>query len=156
VREGDGWRKEMLEGAHQGNIFSIAVSADGNTACYDYSTAAEPPQLYAASLDGAKLGTPVRLTDLNPGFEGKACARAESVTWEGVLGEPVEGMLYYPAGYQPGRSYPLVLMIHGGPFSCDRDRWPVSFYNWTNPYRIFSQKGAFVLSPNYHGSCCYG
>jgi dipeptidyl aminopeptidase/acylaminoacyl peptidase len=156
VREGDGWKREMLEGEHQGNIFDITVSYDGKTSCYDHSTASEPTQIYATALDGAVIVDPVQLTRLNPGFEEKAVARAEAITWEGAKGETVEGMLYYPVGYQPGRSYPLVLMIHGGPFSCDKDRWPVSFYNWANPYRLFSQEGAFVLSPNYHGSANYG
>lgn len=156
VRGDGGWRREMLEGEHQGNIFAVTVSDDGATACYDYSTACIPTQLYAASLDGAVIGSPTQLTRLNPGFEDKAFASAEAITWEGARGDEVEGMLYYPANYQPGRKYPLVLMIHGGPFECDKDRWPVSAYNWADPYRIVSQKGAFVLAPNYHGSSGYG
>jgi dipeptidyl aminopeptidase/acylaminoacyl peptidase len=156
TREGDNWRREMLEGKHQGNIFAITVSSDGKTACYDYSTACEPTQLYAAALDGAAIEEPRQLTQLNPHLEDKAFAHAEAITWEGARGDAVEGMLYYPVDYQPGERYPLVLMIHGGPFESDKDKWPVSAYNWADPYRIVSQKGAFILSPNYHGSANYG
>jgi dipeptidyl aminopeptidase/acylaminoacyl peptidase len=47
-----------------------------------------------------------------------------------------------------------VLVIHGGPFECDKDRWQT--YQWIDPYHLLSQKGAFVLAPNYHGSTGYG
>jgi len=156
TQEGENWRREMLEGEHQGNIFAITVSSDGNTACYDYSTACEPTQLYAASLDGAAIEDPEKITQLNPGFEDKGFAHAEAITWEGARGDTIEGMLYYPVDYRPGERYPLVLMIHGGPFECDKDKWPISAYNWADPYRIVSQKGAFILAPNYHGSANYG
>jgi dipeptidyl aminopeptidase/acylaminoacyl peptidase len=108
------------------------------------------------SLDGAVIEKPVQLTKLNPEFEGKSFAHAETITWEGARGDAVEGMLYYPVDYQPDERYPLVLMIHGGPFECDKDKWPISAYNWADPYRIVSQKGAFILAPNYHGSANYG
>ena len=38
----------------------------------------------------------------------------------GELGRPVEGLLFYPIDYQPGRRYPLVVQTHGGPASSDR------------------------------------
>jgi hypothetical protein len=34
-----------------------------------------------------------------------------------------EGLLHYPIDYKPGTKYPLVLMIHGGPFESDKDHW---------------------------------
>lgn len=155
-RNGNEWNKEILDGAHQGNIFSLSVSGDGKVICYDYSTAVKPAQLYAADLDKSEIGDVVQITSLNPHFEEKAVAHAETITWEGANGKTIEGMLHYPVGYEPDKKYPLVLIIHGGPFECDKDKWPVSAFNWADPYRIFSQKGAFVLTPNYQGSANYG
>jgi dipeptidyl aminopeptidase/acylaminoacyl peptidase len=153
-RTSDGWKKELVECEHQGNIFVMGVSDDGKTICYDHSNASKPPQLYAASLNGKSVEDPVRITELNPDFGEKSFARCETVQWEGALGDPIEGLLFYPSGYEPGRKYPLVLVIHGGPFECDKDRWQT--YQWIDPYHILSQKGAFVLAPNYHGSTGYG
>lgn len=156
TRAGDTWKREMLKGQHQGNIFAIVVSPDGKTVCYDHSSAGEPTQLYVATLKGNDIIEPKRFTTLNPQFEGKSLAKTETITWEGALGDTVEGLLYYPIDYQPGNRYPLMLVIHGGPFECDKDKWPVWAYSWGDPYRILSQKGAFTLSPNYHGSSGYG
>jgi dipeptidyl aminopeptidase/acylaminoacyl peptidase len=153
-RSGDGWTRTMLEGEHQGNIFYIEVSPDGETVCYDHSDASKPPQIYAARLQGEKIVSPEAITALNPGFDEKPFAPSETITWEGGLGDPVEGVLFYPEGYEPGNRYPLMLVIHGGPFECDKDRWQT--YQWIDPYHILSQKGAFVLAPNYHGSLSYG
>jgi len=154
TRTGEGWEMTMLEGEHQGNIFYVEVSPDGGTICYDHSDASKPPQIYAASLRGGEIVGPQAVTALNPGFEEKAFAPSEAITWEGAQGDPIEGMLFYPEGYEPGERYPLMLVIHGGPWECDKDRW--QSYHWIDPYHILSQKGAFVLAPNYHGSTGYG
>lgn len=154
TRNGDGWKKEIMEGEHQGNIFLMDVSDDGGTICYDHSNASKPSQLYVAGLNGENIESPEVVTALNPEFNDRSFARCETIQWEGSLGDPVEGLLFYPSGYEPGNTYPLVLVIHGGPFECDKDRWQT--YQWIDPYHILSQKGAFVLAPNYHGSTGYG
>jgi len=154
VKSGDEWERITLEGEHQGNIFYIEVSPDGKTICYDHSDASKPPQIYTAGLQGGEIVGPAAITALNPGFDEKIFAPSETVIWEGSRGDPIEGMLFYPEGYEPGNRYPLMLVIHGGPFECDKDRWQT--YQWIDPYHILSQKGAFVLAPNYHGSLGYG
>ncbi len=154
IKSGDEWEQVILEGEHQGNIFYIEASPDGETVCYDHSDASKPPQIYAASLRGSEITGPRPITSLNPGFDEKIFAPSETVIWEGSRGDPIEGVLFYPEGYEPGNRYPLMLVIHGGPFECDKDRWQT--YQWIDPYHILSQKGAFVLAPNYHGSLGYG
>ena len=53
--------------------------------------------------------------------------RAEVVKWKGALDEEVEGVLYYPHDYKEGEKYPLILMIHGGPFGVSLDAWDESW-----------------------------
>lgn len=154
TRSDGGWEKQWMEGEHQGNIFVMNVSDDGKTICYDHSNASKPPQLYAATVRGDMIEGPRQITQLNPDFDDRSFTRCETVQWEGALGDPVEGLLFYPSGYEPGNEYPLVLVIHGGPFECDKDRWQT--YQWIDPYHLLAQKGAFVLAPNYHGSTGYG
>jgi dipeptidyl aminopeptidase/acylaminoacyl peptidase len=107
-----------------------------------------------ASLQEGEIVSPEAVTALNPVFEERSFAPSEAITWEGSRGDPIEGMLFYPEGYEPGNRYPLMLVIHGGPWESDKDRW--QSYHWIDPYHILSQKGAFVLAPNYHGSTGYG
>jgi len=156
TREGDSWSHDMLGGEHAGNISSWDVSRGEKKICYVHSTASKPPQAYVASIAGVNMEGPRQFTGLNPNFAGKVFAESEAISWSGARGDAVEGMLYYPAGYQPGRKYPLVVAIHGGPFGVTEDKWGTSYERWAYPYQLLSYKGAFVLDPNYHGSSSYG
>src|SRR3970282_2719595 len=44
-------------------------------------------------------------------------------------------------------------MMHGGPLSMDQDVWDDRA---SRPVNLYTQRGAFVLAPNYHGSGNYG
>ena len=147
--------RKLLEGTHQGNIFNFDVSSDGKSVCYYYSTPSKPPQLYTANISGSSITDPRQVTNLNPGWEAKEYTYSETITWKGALGQPVEGILTYPNGYVPGKRYPLMLMLHGGPDHVDLDEWASNTYA-IYPYQMVAQKGAFVLAPNYHGSTDYG
>lgn len=146
---------------HAGRLEHVVASPDGSSLLYQHSAATVPPQWFAARLDGGRLHGVRRLTDLNPGYEGKPTGRAEVVRWTGALGDEVEGLLLYPLDWPPDGSdaggeagpRPLVLDVHGGPASRDRDRWD---HRWSVPSILLRQRGAFVLQANYHGSAGYG
>jgi dipeptidyl aminopeptidase/acylaminoacyl peptidase len=146
-------RRHELAGRHSRNLEDWAVSADGSRVLYKSSSVTTPPQLFAARLEGDRLVDERQLTRLNPTFADKPTGRAEIVRWPGALGEEVEGILRYPLNWQEGRRYPLILDIHGGPTSVDRDRWDNLY---PGPNILWRQRGAFVLQVNYHGSSNYG
>ncbi len=152
-RRGDGWRRTWIEGTHASNIFGFALGQDGRTLVYAHTTANTPEQLYRAELRGSRIQGEAQVTKLNPGYANKPKPRVEIVRWAGARDEEVEGVLYYPLDYQEGRRYPLILSIHGGPASADRDAWSIG---WSRPIVLLNQKGAFVLKANYHGSSSYG
>jgi dipeptidyl aminopeptidase/acylaminoacyl peptidase len=148
------WHRQSLTGEHAKNIRGFALSEDGKTIVYDYSTASKLPQIYRAQLDGTKIVSPVQVTKLNEGLvSGRAFAKTEVIRWKGSLDEEVEGVLYYPTNYEAGKKYPVITMIHGGPTGWDSDLWDD---NWAYPVNLMTQRGAFVLRPNYHGSANYG
>ncbi len=148
------WHRQSLTGDHAKNISGFALSEDGKTIVYDYSTASKLPQIYRAQLDGTKIVSPVQITKLNEGLaNGRAFAKTEVIKWKGSLDEEVEGILYYPTNYEAGKKYPVITMIHGGPTGWDSDAWDD---NWAYPVNLMTQRGAFVLRPNYHGSSNYG
>lgn len=153
TRRGETWERTWIEGEHRDNIFGWELGKDGKTLVYAYSTASLPPQYYRATLDGTRILNPVQLTDINPHFKNKTIAKTEIVRWQGALGDEVEGVLYYPHNYEPGKKYPLVLIIHGGPSGVDLDAWTEG---WSRPQQLLNQRGAFVLKANYHGSGNYG
>ncbi len=78
--------------------------------------------------------------------------RQEKITWKGVDGVEVEGLLYYPLDYQQGRRYPLVVQSHGGPQASVK----FGFGHWSNFTQVLTAMGYAVLQPNYRGSTGYG
>ncbi len=153
TRNGNSWQRDWITGTHSQNLFGVELGKDNKTLLYSYSTASTPGQWYRSRLDGKQINTPAQLTNLNEGFKQKTIARSEVIKWKGSLDEDVEGILYYPHGYVPGRKYPLVVMIHGGPAGADFDEWDES---WAYEPNLMAERGAFVLRPNYHGSSNYG
>jgi dipeptidyl aminopeptidase/acylaminoacyl peptidase len=148
------WQRASLDGEQAKNVQTFDVSPDGKTIAYQYSTASKMAQIYRAQLDGTKLIAPVQVTKLNEGLlKNRAFARSEVIHWKGANDEQVEGILYYPLNYEAGKKYPLITAIHGGPSGHDSDAWSDS---WAYPNNLFTQRGAFVLKPNYHGSNNYG
>ncbi|HVF91494.1 MAG TPA: prolyl oligopeptidase family serine peptidase [Blastocatellia bacterium] len=153
TREGASWRREWIEGDHARNIFGLQIGRDDETLVLDYSTASTPAQIYRARLNGANLEAVVQVSDINQQLKKKTIARTEVIKWKGARDEEVEGILYYPHDFEPGRKYPLVVMPHGGPAAADFDSWSDRM---SYPHNLVAQRGAFILKPNYHGSSNYG
>jgi dipeptidyl aminopeptidase/acylaminoacyl peptidase len=155
-KSGDGWswKRAALEGEHEKNIQFFEVSEDGKTIVYFYSTASKLPQIFRAQLDETKIVSPVQITKLNDGLvKNRTFAKSEVIRWKGANDEEVEGILYYPDNYETGKKYPVITAIHGGPTGHDSDSWED---NWAYPANLLTQRGAFILRPNYHGSNNYG
>jgi len=148
------WKRAPLEGDTAKNIVRFDVTPDSKAIVYEYSTASVMPQLYHARLDGNKLVSPVPFTHMNEGLiKSRAIAKAEVIRWKGANSDEVEGILHYPVNYEAGKKYPLITAIHGGPSGSDKDFWD---NNWAYPLQLLTQRGAFVLQVNYHGSNNYG
>jgi dipeptidyl aminopeptidase/acylaminoacyl peptidase len=148
------WKRQTLSGDHAKNLENFSIGEDGKTIVYSSSTASRLPQVFRAQLDGDKMTNAVQVTKLNDGLvTGRAYAKSEVIRWKGSNNEEVEGILYYPTNYDAEKKYPLITAIHGGPMGSDKDLWGES---WAYPIQLFTQRGAFVLRPNYHGSNNYG
>jgi dipeptidyl aminopeptidase/acylaminoacyl peptidase len=153
TRHGETWSRKSLAAEDLKHFFSFALGEDGRTLIYEYSTASIPTQFFRARLDGVKISAPLQITDLNPNFKNKTIAKSEVLRWKGANDDDVEGILFYPDDYKRGKSYPLVTATHGGPAGEDRDQWTE---RWAYSSNLLTQRGAFVLKTNYHGSTGYG
>lgn len=89
--------------------------------------------------------TPRRLTDANAWLADFNVAPTREFTWTNE-GFHEDGALTYPIGYTPGRTYPLVLVIHGGPTEAS------SNVGFSLLPEVLAAHGYFVLQPNYRGS----
>ena len=65
----------------------------------------------------------------------------------------VEGLLIKPVGYEPGRRYPLIVQLHGGPAAAYMNSFSGSYGTYVH---VFAANGYAVFQPNYRGSSNYG
>ncbi len=137
-------------------VRSASVTRDGRFAAFIGEDATTLPEVYRAALGGGRRGGGAaveRVTRMTDQAAGWALGTRELVSWTSTDGARIEGVLYKPAGYDPARRYPLLVVIHGGPAAVSR---PVLGGGYVYPVVQFLAKGAVVLMPNYRGSAGYG
>jgi dipeptidyl aminopeptidase/acylaminoacyl peptidase len=118
----------------------VNVGRDGAIA-FVGTTTTRPAELYYLSSTTA---APRRLTDLNAPTASLALGRTEVIEWQSD-GFQHNGILTYPPDYQPGRKYPLVLVIHGGPRAASLETFGAQA-------QLFAARGWVIFQPNYRGS----
>lgn len=95
----------------------------------------------------------IRLTDSNPQVKGFLLGKYETIRWKSTDGTKIEGILIKPVNSRVDRKYPLIVQIHGGPFSAYTNYF--SAY-WDDYVHIFAANDYVVFQPNYRGSTGYG
>ena len=134
------------EGIHAfGNFPNFALSKDGKFAAAVRSTYNSPPEVF-----GGPLGEWRQLTNNNAGLQPN-WGKAESIEWTNE-GFNIQGWLVPPAKIEPGKKYPMVVLIHGGPSSVTTSEWPASFGMSRAMIAALSMRGYYVLLPNPRGS----
>ena len=118
---------------------------------WSWETADEPSEAWAAPIAAWQ---PRRVSHVNADLPRPATGRTESLRWRSTEGLEIEGLVTYPVGYQSGRRYPLLLVIHGGPMGV----FTRSYIGTagTYPVAVFAARGYVVLRPNPRGSSGYG
>ena len=129
-------------------VFSdVSLSRTGQVAAVRTSVT-EPGVLTTFALASPSQVTV--LVDVNRDvLEGRQLADAEEIWFTAPDGVRAQGWLMKPVGWQPGRKYPLLLWIHGGPWSMYSVAW-----NWA--WQNFAAQGYGVLWTNPRGSTGYG
>ncbi len=126
---------------NDGDFGNFSWSRDGRRAAYIRADWAHAPEIFAGPV-----GQLAAVTHANAGL-APAWGAAKSLTWTND-GFHVQGWLIYPRGYQPGRKYPMVVAVHGGPANLNMPHWPDGSFEPT----LLSGMGYFVLFPNPRGS----
>lgn len=107
---------------------------------YAGSSFDQPPEVHAGQLTTAP---PPAVTAINKEL-AHTWGKAESVEWDHD-GFHVQGWLMYPANYDPHKTYPMIVYVHGGP------SWATQ-PSWGSGPTMLSEFGYFVLMPNPRGS----
>ena len=103
--------------------------------------------LYVSRVDGSSER---RLTHLNAKlWSDLETAPVERLRYKSTDGWDIDGFLVKPVGWQPGKKYPMVLSIHGGPAG----QYGV---DWYHEFQVYAGKGYAVFFCNPRGSTGYG
>ncbi|HET9264518.1 MAG TPA: S9 family peptidase [Vicinamibacterales bacterium] len=137
-------RRTLIPGG--GPILTALDRAKSGAVAFVADTPQHPSEVY---LLAAEASTAKRLTDSNPWLKEMRLAKQEVVTFKARDGLELQGVLLRPLDEQPGRRYPLILTVHGGPESRDAHGWKTSY---ANPGQVAAAQGFAVFYPNYRGS----
>ena len=142
----DGKPRQVTDGVHMLRSFSMA--ANGQTAAIR-SAYHEPTVLVTFDIKrpGATLA---KLVDVNTDvLQGRKLGDVEEMSFTSKDGLKVQGWLVKPVNFDAKKKYPMLLFIHGGPWSM----YNVAF-NWA--WQNFAAQGYAVLYINPRGSTGYG
>ena len=111
--------KPLTDGRHGVQFWTVNQSARRMVFQFD-----EPDRLGDAWTLPIEGGTPTRVTGWYDSLASEyALPRQEKITWKGADGVAIEGILFYPIGYEAGKRYPLVVQLHTGPHESDKFGW---------------------------------
>jgi dipeptidyl aminopeptidase/acylaminoacyl peptidase len=128
--------QRATELAQDANLYSgWHVSKDGTRFIFERSDGEHPAELFTANAD---LANPHALTQLNPQLAGVALARTELVSYRDADGKKLNGVLYYPLNYEPGKKYPLVAEVYENYFD----------NGYIEQMDMMAGRGYFVLHPS--------
>jgi dipeptidyl aminopeptidase/acylaminoacyl peptidase len=88
-----------------------SISPNGTSVAYVAEDALNPADLFVLSGD---LKQPRKVSQVAPALTGRVLGKAEVIEWHSLDGETMRGALVYPAGYERGKSYPLIVKVYGG------------------------------------------
>ena len=133
----DGEREQLWQGSEQ--MRSADVARDNRTSVAIRSSWAKPPEVI-----GGKIGSWSAVTEKNDDLK-PLWGKSEKLHWNSA-GREINGWLLYPANFESGKKYPMVVSIHGGPAGQASPSWPQSGLS------LLATQGMFVFFPNPRGS----
>ena len=127
----------------------MQLTRDGKTMVYTAMTGTAPSEIFSVSSSG---GDPVAMTRLNDAvLNSHQMTPLEEFWADAPDGARVQYFVVKPYGYEAGKKYPVLFMIHGGPQGFWGFDWS---YRWN--HQVFAAAGYVVVMPNPRGSTGYG
>ncbi len=134
--DGSGEPEPVLEG----DVWLTGFDWAGGQAVHTATTPTSPPEVFS----GEK-----QLSDVSSAFTSSVeLSEPERFTAVSADGSEVEAWLMRPAGFEEGQRYPVLLSIHGGPFTQYGNRF-------FDEFQVYAGAGYAVLYSNPRGSSGY-
>lgn len=111
-------------------------------------TASTAPEAHLLAIGGK----PQKISSANAAVE--PASKSEIFWWRSRDNLEIEGLITYPQNFDSAKKYPMVVILHGGPYS----NFTEAFTGRSGLYPIatFAAKGYVVFRPNPRASTGYG
>jgi dipeptidyl aminopeptidase/acylaminoacyl peptidase len=139
---------DMPNGGVYGNV-TIPSRASGTTILGTWESAVNPAEIFRIDVAN-KRNQP--LTDFNRQKVAQLDLSPLRHFWfTSKTGKKIHNMIALPPAFDEHKKYPLLVLIHGGPYSMWRDQITL---RWN--YHMLARPGYVVLMTDYTGSTGYG
>ncbi len=129
-------------------VSSFDVSKD--RIVYSKTEVKNPSELYSADLT---MKNPMKLSSHNDNYlSNKALSFPEKRTYTNSKGQMIEYWIMKPSNFEVGKSYPLLLNMHGGPTAM----WGPGESSMWHEFQYFCSQGYGIVYANPRGSGGYG
>jgi dipeptidyl aminopeptidase/acylaminoacyl peptidase len=125
---------------------SYSVSADGRQLTFAASSVTAPAEVFVCGADGSGER---QLTGLNRAWKETTALASPERFQLTRAGLEIDGWVMRPADFVPGRRYPALLSIHGGPHA----QYGNGFFD---EFQVYAGAGYAVIYANPRGSQGYG
>ena len=136
----------LIGGRFQARSFTF--DANGTTMAFLRTDDAHPAEVFVSTADGKNAR---QISNDNKAFlAGVSLPNVEEFWFDSFDGTRVQGWVMKPVGAEPGKQYPSILNIHGGPHS-------TAFgFTWIELHQLAAGAGYGVVFINPRGSVGYG
>ncbi len=110
---------------------------------YSIETFSDSPDFFVTR----DFNVAIQVSETNPFQENFAWGKSELIEYTNANGKKLQGVLYYPADYEPGKKYPMITYIYellSDGMHTYTSPSQTNYYNTT----VFTQQGYFVLRPD--------
>ena len=134
------------------NNSSPTLDHAGRTMAWIQDAADHPAEAWVATLGGGGISGVRQISHENDALLAQLkLYPVEDYWFKGANGDSVQGMILRPPQWAPGKKFPVVLLIHGGPQVPWLDQW---HGRWN--YQMFAAAGYGLVIINPRGSPGYG
>lgn len=132
-----------------GKVLGFTFSKEQNLYAFAAVTNNSFPEIYVSKDLGGK---PFKISNFNKKLNNYPKPKVENFTWRNKDNEIVEGVLIWPLNMTKKDKLPLVVDIHGGPWSARYEALTLDGLQYYYYGSLLASKGFLVLQPNYTGS----
>jgi dipeptidyl aminopeptidase/acylaminoacyl peptidase len=129
-----------------GVVGSVSYPADGSCFAFTRTSMTDPGQVFVRAAGG---GEERALTRVNRWLDRVDLGTVEALWVKGGSGNDVQGWVVTPPGFNPKKTYPSILQIHGGPLT----QYGFAFMH---EFFLLAASGYVVYFSNPRGGLGYG